>query len=1168
MDFHPGTLPLFSPLAGSGLWLLPPGSVPPGSVPPGSGAKEGAARFFVPADRSRVRDPGVVEEWEERFPAGIPVSSAAEAFWAGRLEPGQALVLAVPGPSCGNWETWLPPAGSAGAPDGASGAPAGASGAPDGCRILALDPAGLDGAALLDACRRFDRVRLGHRWVSNPRGPLGVPATGTRPAGAGPAGTGPAGAGPAGDLLAQWEHLHAVAAERRWWEQAVELMEEAGAAIHFRLSAEGVIEYISPQIREYGFPNVDEVVGSPYVRFVHPDDFVKLADNFSSLRERVGRVVSFRVRNPAGEIFQVRSMSRWIEAEGQPPKLVGLMRDVSREERAEGMLERAGRLASVLHQTSGVLFGAASMEDLACSVCRIIVEEEPFLLAAVMDADRPGTVMGAWHRKSGQECREVLPPELVGFLGNLPVTGTVAHPHLGSDPAFERFRSHLLSSQLSGLVLIPLFRPGRAFSGLLCVFVERPNAIEPEAERLLEQLGRFLTHGILAIQDRQDMGRALGALAFSEERHRHILENVQDVIFSFDADSVLTFVGGNVRELFGLEPDRLVGLRFVDMAGLFPDLDAGVFERYERLFRDATAALKPAIEWEIELSVGGERRVLEVQERIHYDDFGNLVGSTGVMRDISERRRALRELERNEAKYRALFELSADGVFLETLDGDILDCNEAAARMHGFTHEELVRLSARNLVSDKVAASFETVITEQLLQGGFFVEAEGKRKDGTIFPTEVSTRLFQFEDRPFVMVSVRDVTERRRREQEREVVEKRLRQSQRVESLQLLASKLAHDFNNLLVGILGNASLGLMDVSADDPVRVNLEEIERAAEEAAQLSRQLLIYAGGWKPHLVPVRLDEVILMQAEILQATVPDRVRMIYRIEPGLRPVMADPDQCAAMVSHVCSNSLDAIGERGGMITISLYGCEELPGNPQFQLVPEGTCDRGPYCCLEIADSGEGIASELLERIFDPYFSTKAHAAGMGLVAVAGIVRSHNAALHATSLPSQGTVFRIFFPYCQAGSSVAAQEPAAQEPAAQEPAAPRHNPGANPRVLIIDDDLWVRNVAGRTLSHAGFECLLAADGLKGVEAARALLPGLALVLLDLQLPGLPGNEVFRQLRQLGPELPILISSGWAETLEPFWSDELLPPSGYLPKPYAPSQLLEFVSRILDRAP
>lgn len=1128
MDFHPGTLPLFSPLAGSGLWLLPPGSVPPGSVPPGSGAKEGAARFFVPADRSRVRDPGVVEEWEERFPVGIPVSAAAEAFWAGRLEPGQALVLAVPGPSCGDWETWLPPAA-----DGVSG----------GCRILALDPTGLDGDALLGACRRFDRVRLGHRWVSNPRGPLGVPATA---------------AGPAGELLALWEHLHAVDAERRWWEQAVGLVEEAGAAIHFRLSAEGVIEYISPQIREYGFPNVDEVVGSPYVRFVHPDDFVKLADNFSSLRERVGRVVSFRVRNPAGEIFQVRSMSRWIEAEGQAPKLVGLMRDVSREERAEGMLERAGRLASVLHQTSGVLFGAASMEDLACQVCRIIVEEEPFLLAAVMDADRPGTVMGAWHRKSGQECREVLPPELVGFLGNLPVTGTVAHPHLGSDPAFERFRSHLLSSQLSGLVLIPLFRPGRAFSGLLCVFVERPNAIEPEAERLLEQLGRFLTHGILAIQDRQDMDRALGALAFSEERHRHILENVQDIIFSFDADGVLTFVGGNVRELFGLEPDRLVGLRFVEMAGFFPDLDPGFFERYERLFRDAIAALRPAIEWEVGITVGGEPRVLEVHERIHYDDVGNLVGSTGVMRDISERRRALQELERNEAKYRALFELSADGVFLETLDGDILDCNEAAARMHGFTHEELVRLSARNLVSEKVAMSFGTVINEQLLQGGFFVEAEGKRKDGTLFPTEVSTRLFQFEDRPFVMVSVRDVTERRRREQEREVVEKRLRQSQRVESLQLLASKLAHDFNNLLVGILGNASLGLMDVSADDPVRVNLEEIERAAEEAAQLSRQLLIYAGGWKPHLIPVRLDEVIQKQAEILQATVPERVRMIYRIEPGLRPVMADPDQCAAMVSHVCSNSLDAIGERGGMITISLYGCEELPGNPQFQLVPEGTCDRGPYCCLEIADSGKGIVSELLERIFDPYFSTKAHAAGMGLVAVAGIVRSHNAALHATSLPSQGTVFRIFFPYCQAGPSVAAPEPAA----------PRHSPGANPRILIIDDDLWVRNVAGRTLSHAGFECLLAADGLKGVEAARALLPELALVLLDLQLPGLPGNEVFRHLRQLDPELPILISSGWAETLEPFWSEALLPPSGYLPKPYAPSQLLEFVSRVLDRAP
>ncbi|MBU1068713.1 response regulator, partial [Myxococcota bacterium] len=450
---------------------------------------------------------------------------------------------------------------------------------------------------------------------------------------------------------------------------------------------------------------------------------------------------------------------------------------------------------------------------------------------------------------------------------------------------------------------------------------------------------------------------------------------------------------------------------------------------------------------------------------------------------------------------------------------------------------------------------FPAIVEQQMATGGFFIEAEGRRRDGTIFPTEASARMFEFEQRPLLVVSVRDMTDRRRREQDRLIMEKRLRQGQRVESLSMLASKLAHDFNNLLVGILGNASLGLMDVAPDDPIRVNLEEIERAAEEAAGLSRQLLAYAGGWKPRLVPVDLSEVISGQAELFQATLPERIRMIYRIEASLRPVMADPEQCVALVSHLCSNSLDAIGERSGMITVSLYGCEGLSENPQFVLMPETVCDQGPFVCLEIADSGKGMDATVLEKIFDPYFSTKANAAGMGLVAVIGIVRSHNAVLQVSSLPGQGTVFRIFFPYC-----VPEKPPAHIEPLAE----PRHPGGAAHRVLIIDDDLWVRNVVSRTLTQAGYDCMKASDGPKGLEAARALLSELSLVVLDLHLPGLSGQEVFLQLRRMRPDLPVLISSGWSDTLDPFWEADVTPPADYLPKPYRPQQLLEYVSRIL----
>ena len=1087
-------------------------------------------RFFVPQDEARVLEIGMVEMWEV---VDLPDSDPIVAAWPA---PGRRLRLALLDPAFPGWEKWLPPF--------ASGAP----GSPPDCRIVALEAGRLTPERLRELCGRFDHVRAGYRWFDNPwvAGSPEVPGV-------------PAELAPVADLLAHWDRAGALLQEKRWWEDTVHLLEKAGEAISYRVSLDGIIEYISPQIRQYGFPDPKEVIGTPYSRFVHPDDFFKLANNFSELKDHPERVIAFRVRNVDGEVFSLRTMSRLVAAADGKTKLIGLMRDVSREDRAVGMLERANRLGSVLHQTSDVLFGAASMEDLAASVCRIIVEDEAFGLAAVLDLERPGTVMGAWHGRTGRDCRDVLPRGFLEYLGSIPITGTVVHARLEEQSRFETFWPHLAKHRLSGLIMVPLFRPGRRFSGLLCVFTDRSDPVAPEAVGLLEELSLFLTHGVLAILDRMEMERTHDALAISEERYRHILDNVQDVIYSFDADSVLTFVGGNARELFGVDAELLVGRHFVEMAELFPELDPAFFSKYQAVFDAAIEALRPSIEYEIPFSMGGVDRVLEVHERIHYGDAGNLLGSTGVMRDISERRRALKALERNELKYRALFELSADAVFIETFEGDILECNESAVRMYGFSREELLRLSAHNLVSEKTIQGFPALLERELNEGGFFVEAEGRRRDGTLFPTEVAARVFPFEDRNLLVVSVRDVTERRRREQERLIVEKRLRQSQRVESLSLLASKLAHDFNNLLVGILGNASLGLMDVAPEDPLRSNFEEIERAAEEAAMLSRQLLTYAGGWKPHLVPVDLSEVISGQAEVLAATVPERIRMIYRIEAAMHPVLADPEQCTALVSHLCSNSLDAIGDRAGMISVSLFGCEALPENPQFMLMPDNACDRGPFACLEIADSGEGMDAAVLEKIFDPYFSTKAKASGMGLVAVLGIVRSHNAVLHVSSLPGQGTVFRIFFPYCRPEQPVKDTAPIPEPP---------RFASTGLKVLIIDDDLWVRNVVGRTLTQAGYECLKASDGLRGLEAARSLISELALVVLDLHLPGLPGNEVFLQLRQLRPDLPILISSGWSEVLEPFWDAGVAPPADYLPKPYRPQLLLEYVSRILGPPP
>ncbi len=722
--------------------------------------------------------------------------------------------------------------------------------------ILALCPIDLDWNALLGLLQKAPRIRIRDTILANPLVKSNFQ----------------------GDFLDFWIQYHESHQEKRWMEETLKLLELEKQGIVFRCRMDGIIENISPLIEKFGFQA--NLEGTPYSRFVHPDDFTRLADAFSEVWTSEQSSLTFRVCNDKGEVFPVRSCARLVRDEEGEDRLVGIMRLISEELDLSSRLDHVQRLGTLLQRVSGVLFGAASAADLAGNICRILVEESPFSLAMVLDREQPGQALGAWSRTRRLDCREVLSREYLEFLGTLPLTGTCMFHSVIQDPRFKQFSAHLVRHRLSSLLMVPLAHPDRPFSGILCVHGDLPGTFDPEEVRLLEETALLLTHGLLAIDHRVE----------------------------------------------------------------------------------------------------------------------------------SEKART--SLESSETRYRALFEHSLDGIFIETVDGTILECNESACRMHGFSKEEMLRLSAYQLVSEKTLERFPTIIDEEISKGGFFVEAEGKRKDGSLFPTEVHSRLFSLDGQDRVVVSVRDITERKQREQKRWIVEKRLRHSQRIESLSLLASKLAHDFNNLLMGILGNASLSLMEIPRDHPVATNLQDIERSAEEAASLARTLLSYAGGWKPRFEETGLADIIASQAELFQAVLPERIHLVYRVDPNLPTIRVDPEQCAVLLSNLCHNAVDAIGDGTGMITISASRCDQPAEDPQFELLSMDATPSGPLVCLEIADSGNGMDPELLEKIFEPCFSTRNNASGMGLVAVAGIVRNHQAILQVRSLPGQGAVFRVYFP------------------------------------------------------------------------------------------------------------------------------------------------------------
>ncbi len=373
-------------------------------------------------------------------------------------------------------------------------------------------------------------------------------------------------------------------------------------------------------------------------------------------------------------------------------------------------------------------------------------------------------------------------------------------------------------------------------------------------------------------------------------------------------------------------------------------------------------------------------------------------------------------------------------------------------------------------------------------------------------------------------------------------------QAQKLESLTLLAGGLAHDFNNLLVGILTAADLLHRDLDPGSEQRGLAEIIKKAAERAAGLTRQLLIYAGKGAAARQPVILNAVVEAALDSLRATLPGNVALVTALDPTLPPTDADPGQVQQVVSNLVLNAAEAIGTGPGTIRLTT-GIEMVSG--AAHAAP--ALPAGHYIFLEVADDGCGMAAEVQPRIFDPFFSTKGRGRGLGLSAVQGIVRAHGGGLRVTSAPGAGSAIHVLLP-------AAAPRPAhALEAAADVPVSPRGR-----TVLLVDDEPVVRGVVTRALGHCGLQVRCAASGRDALELLRTGGDAIGLVLLDLGIWGQDGLQTLAALRAEQPSLRVVLTSA-SDPGQALTRAGLQPPTAFLAKPYTVHALLECVERALN---
>jgi two-component system, cell cycle sensor histidine kinase and response regulator CckA len=533
---------------------------------------------------------------------------------------------------------------------------------------------------------------------------------------------------------------------------------------------------------------------------------------------------------------------------------------------------------------------------------------------------------------------------------------------------------------------------------------------------------------------------------------------------------------------------------------------------------------------EAELTHAAEELEVRVEERT-----AEALRSAQTARDAAE---DLREQAQ-------LLDLAHDGILSHDWNGTIRFWNRGAERMYGWTREEALGQVSHSLLKTVFPEAIEEIRKRSVADGHWEGELTHTRKDGTQLKVSSRWAVRKGGDgRPAGYLEINtDITERLR-------IEEQLRHTQKLESLGVLAGGVAHDFNNLLTGILGNASLALDNIGPSHPNRPLIEEVMKAAERAAELTRQLLAYAGKGRFVMRTLDLSDLVREISGLVQASLPKRANLRLQLAERLPGIDADPGQLQQIIMNLVINGAEAIMAPGGSVLVQT-ALQEVDQHYISTMSSAGELLRpGFYVALEVHDTGSGMDEETLSRIFDPFFSTKFAGRGLGLSAVLGIVRAHKGALKVYSMPGQGTTFKVLFP-ASAGVVATAAEPAAKDLR-----------GAG-TVLIVDDEEIVRSTAKHTLLRYGYQSIAAQDGVEALEAYKNRIGKVVLVLLDLTMPVMSGEETLRHLQLMDPEVKVLLTSGYneLEAVQRFAGKGL---AGFIQKPYTAAALAEKVKEVL----
>ena len=620
-----------------------------------------------------------------------------------------------------------------------------------------------------------------------------------------------------------------------------------------------------------------------------------------------------------------------------------------------------------------------------------------------------------------------------------------------------------------------------------------------------------LADGINALLDKEaeqitDCQRAEEKLRRSEAKHRKIFETINDALAIGDANGVMTYVNPRFCEILANEEKALIGRKFIEF------LDETNRNRWLEQQNQRRQGLSGTYELEISRS-DGSKIVCSASGGPIMDADGRYAGSVGLLTDITERR----QLEESLRKFQSSIDRASDAVFWMDREGRFSYVNEQACLSLGYRREELMRLRLWDIdpgfSKELWAKRWEDRETVSVHRH----ESSHRRKDGIFFPVEVSAKHIRFSDGELHVAFVRDITERKRAEEEKARLESQLIQAQKMESVGRLAGGVAHDFNNMLGVIVGYAELIKSELADDDPLFKDVLEIEKAANHSRDVTRQLLAFSRKQLIEPRPLDLNDLIKNTKKTLSRLIGEDIKLCFNPGEDLWKINFDPSQVDQILINLAVNSRDAM-LNGGKLTIETanvqlnedYCREHLAETP------------GDYVMLSVKDSGVGMDRETLSHAFEPFFTTKevGKGTGLGLATIYGIIKQNGGSIHVTSEPGRGTAFKIYIPRKMQEDEIAATAEDSLVISGSE------------TILLVEDEDMVRDMTTAMLEKIGYSVRVAETPQEALLFCENNDIPIDLLITDVVMPEMNGTELRDRIKAIRPGIKVLFMSGYTSNV------------------------------------